>query len=103
MEWLDEEKATFTTLDAGEVFIGGRYHSLVPIAQEVLDGGFKHYYAVAVLKKILCPMLRLCMICEERKHVFQELKLSLDGYYQLIRYYITKFKSNLISLTLNFN
>lgn len=55
MEWLDEEKATFTTLDAGEVFIGGRYHSLVPIAQEVLDGGFKHYYAVAVLKKNSLP------------------------------------------------
>lgn len=38
MQLLDEEKATMTTLDAGEVFIGGRYHSLVPIAQEILEG-----------------------------------------------------------------
>ncbi|CAG9831580.1 unnamed protein product [Diabrotica balteata] len=50
MEWLDEEKATMTTLDAGAVFAGGRYHSLVPIAQEVLEGGFNYYYAVAVIK-----------------------------------------------------
>lgn len=68
MQLLDEEKATMTTLDAGEVFIGGRYHSLVPIAQEILEGnimieflkgitlmwifsaGFNNYYAVAVVK-----------------------------------------------------
>lgn len=40
-----------TSLDAGEVFIGGRYLSLVPISQEVLEGGFKFYYSVAVIKK----------------------------------------------------
>ncbi|XP_066246243.1 transferrin 2 [Euwallacea similis] len=50
MSLLDEEKATMTTLDAGQAFVGGRYHSLVPIAQEVLEGGFTHYYAVAVVK-----------------------------------------------------
>lgn len=50
MKLLDEEKATMTTLDAGSVFIGGRYHSLVPIAQEVYQGGFKYYYSVAVVK-----------------------------------------------------
>ena len=35
MSLLDQEQGDITTLDAGEVFIGGRYHSLVPILQEV--------------------------------------------------------------------
>lgn len=48
---LDEEKATLTSMDAGEVFIGGRFHSLVPIAQELNEGGFNHYFAVAVVKR----------------------------------------------------
>lgn len=47
---MDEEKVTLTSLDAGEVFIGGRYHSLVPIAQEVSEGGLNYHYAVAVVK-----------------------------------------------------
>ncbi|XP_044266677.1 melanotransferrin [Tribolium madens] len=51
MSLLDQEKATLTTLDAGEVFVGGRYNSLVPIGQEVLEGGLQHYYAVAAVKK----------------------------------------------------
>ncbi|KAJ8941076.1 hypothetical protein NQ318_003257 [Aromia moschata] len=51
MQLLDEGNVTMTTLDAGSVYVGGRYHSLVPIAQEVLQGGFKFYYGVAVIKK----------------------------------------------------
>lgn len=51
MTMLDEEKVHLTTLDAGDVFIGGRYHSLIPIMQEVYQGGFKHFYGVAVIKK----------------------------------------------------
>lgn len=35
MALLDQEQGDVTTLDSGEVFIGGRYHSLVPILQEV--------------------------------------------------------------------
>lgn len=50
MTLLDEEKVSLTSLDAGQVFVGGRYHSLVPIAQQVADGAMKHYYAVAVIK-----------------------------------------------------
>ncbi|CAG9772274.1 unnamed protein product [Ceutorhynchus assimilis] len=50
MIMLDEGTATMTTLDAGEMFVGGRYHSLVPIAQEVMEGGFNYYYSVAVVK-----------------------------------------------------
>lgn len=33
---VDQGEATLLALDAGEVYIAGRYHSLVPIAQEVL-------------------------------------------------------------------
>lgn len=36
MMLLDQDLADITSLDAGEVFVGGRYHSLVPIIQEVL-------------------------------------------------------------------
>ncbi|XP_050293429.1 melanotransferrin isoform X2 [Anthonomus grandis grandis] len=46
-----DEKATMTTLSAGQLYVGGRYHSLVPIAQEVMEGGFRYYYAVSVIKK----------------------------------------------------
>ncbi|XP_039300999.1 ovotransferrin-like [Nilaparvata lugens] len=51
MTMLDELKAHITNLDAGEVFIGGRYHSLIPIMQEVYPGNLLHYYSVAVVKK----------------------------------------------------
>lgn len=51
MTLLDEEKVHLTNLDPGQVFIAGRYHSLIPIAQEINEGGFKFYYAVAVIKK----------------------------------------------------
>ena len=39
------------TVDAGEVFVGGRYHSLVPIIKEIYENGRDFYHAVAVVKK----------------------------------------------------
>lgn len=42
MTYLDEEKAHVTSLDAGEVFVAGRYHSLIPIMHEVYSG--MYYY-----------------------------------------------------------
>ncbi|XP_072759417.1 transferrin 2 [Anoplolepis gracilipes] len=51
MTMLDQEKAQITTLDAGEVFIAGRYHSLVPIMQEIYESALNYQYAVAVIKK----------------------------------------------------
>lgn len=51
MAMLDREIAQITTLDAGEVFIAGRYHSLIPIMQEVYQSGVNYQYAVAVIKK----------------------------------------------------
>lgn len=70
MVLLDQENATMTTLDAGMIFNGGRYHSLVPIAQEVLDGGFKHYYAVAVVKKGSLPDVRTLFDLRYKKACF---------------------------------
>ncbi|XP_055603385.1 melanotransferrin [Uranotaenia lowii] len=51
MQLIDDGKAHAMTLDAGEVYTGGRHHSLVPIMQEGYDGGFTQYFAVAVVKK----------------------------------------------------
>lgn len=51
IQLLDTEKAHMMSLDAGNVFIAGRYHSLIPIMQESFDGGFVNYHAVAVIKK----------------------------------------------------
>ncbi|XP_031831922.2 transferrin 2 [Nomia melanderi] len=48
---LDQEKAHITTLDAGETFIAGRYHSLIPIMQEIYESNVNYQFAVAVVKK----------------------------------------------------
>lgn len=55
MSMLDHEQAQITTLDAGEVFIAGRYHSLIPIMQEIYESGVNYQYAVAVIKKGSLP------------------------------------------------
>ena len=55
MAMLDHEEAHMTSLDAGEVFVGGRYHSLVPIVQEIYSSGVNYQYAVAVVKKNSLP------------------------------------------------
>lgn len=55
IKMIDGEKAHIMSLDAGEVFIAGRYFSLLPIMQETLDGGLSNYYAVAVIKTDTIP------------------------------------------------
>ncbi|XP_014484986.1 PREDICTED: melanotransferrin isoform X1 [Dinoponera quadriceps] len=50
MTMLDHEVVQITTLDAGEVFTAGRYHSIIPIMQEMYQGGINYQYAVAVIK-----------------------------------------------------
>lgn len=50
IKMIDGEKAHIMSLDAGEVFIAGRYFSLIPVMQELLEGGLSNYYAVAVVK-----------------------------------------------------
>lgn len=54
MSLLDQEKADLTSLDAGEVFVGGRYHSLVPIMQEVYPG-------INSIKYIPLNLLNVCI------------------------------------------
>ncbi|CAG0881773.1 unnamed protein product [Darwinula stevensoni] len=51
MEYLDQGIADLVSLDPGEVFLGGRYMSLVPIMQELMQGDIDHFYAVAVVKR----------------------------------------------------
>lgn len=51
IKMIDHEKAHIMSLDAGEVFIAGRYFSLIPIMHETVEGGLSEYYAVAVIKK----------------------------------------------------
>lgn len=51
MKHLDNNEADITTLDPGNVFIGGRYHSLLPIMKEVLVNQQDFYYSVAVVKR----------------------------------------------------
>lgn len=55
IQMIDREKANVMSLDAGEVFVAGRYFSLVPIMQEQLESGLSNYYAVAVIKKDTLP------------------------------------------------
>lgn len=75
MNLLDLETADILSLDGGDVFIGGRYHSLLPILQELYPGNSSYlllpfvtgdfsfyfmdlfpgderfYYSVAVIKR----------------------------------------------------
>ncbi len=58
MKLIDEGSKTspnLMTVDAGEVFVGGRYHSLVPILREVYGGNNDFYHSVAVVKRDSLP------------------------------------------------
>ncbi|XP_050449734.1 melanotransferrin [Cataglyphis hispanica] len=70
MTMLDHEKAQITTLDAGEVFIAGRYHSLVPIMQEIYESGVNYQYAVAVIKKASLPDVQSLYDLRHKKACF---------------------------------
>lgn len=40
---LDQQQADLVDLDANEIFLGGRHHSLIPIMKEIYAGTFiKH-------------------------------------------------------------
>lgn len=60
------------SLDAGEVFIAGRYNSLIPIMQEAFDGGFTNYYAVAVVKQGTIPEVTSIRDLRGKKACFSE-------------------------------
>lgn len=69
---IDAEKAHMMSLDAGEVFVAGRYNSLVPIMQEAFDGGFTNYYAVAVVKTGSVPDVTSIRDLRGKKACFSE-------------------------------
>lgn len=52
MAMLNDELADITTLEAGEVFIGGRYYSLLPIMQETYEGVYQFTILSAKLLQI---------------------------------------------------
>ncbi|CAH0597731.1 unnamed protein product [Chrysodeixis includens] len=51
MTWVDRGEASLLGLDAGEVYVAGRYHSLVPILQELYGRGEPYQYSLAVVRK----------------------------------------------------
>ncbi|KAL0811384.1 hypothetical protein ABMA28_009793 [Loxostege sticticalis] len=51
MTWVDRGEASLIGLDAGEVYVAGRYHSLVPIMMELYGRSEPYQYAVAVVNK----------------------------------------------------
>lgn len=69
---IDAEKAHMMSLDAGQVFVAGRYHSLVPIMQEAFEGGFTNYYAVAVVKAGTLPDMTSLRDVRGKKACFSE-------------------------------
>lgn len=60
------------SLDAGEVFVAGRYNSLIPIMQEAFEGGFTNYYAVAVVKQGTIPEVTSIRELRGKKACFSE-------------------------------
>jgi len=55
MDLAKDEAPSVMVVDAGDVFVGGRYHSLVPILREVYENNRDYYHAVAVIKKGSLP------------------------------------------------
>uniref|UniRef100_A0A2P2I4V7 Melanotransferrin-like n=1 Tax=Hirondellea gigas TaxID=1518452 RepID=A0A2P2I4V7_9CRUS len=51
MVLLDLDEADIVSLDANEIFLAGRYHSLLPIMKNVYAGGDSEYYSVAVVQR----------------------------------------------------
>lgn len=48
---LDNNVADILSLDAGEVFVAGRYHSLIPLMQQVFEGNlFTSYCSVTAFE-----------------------------------------------------
>jgi len=70
MRMIESENAQMTTLDAGEVFVAGRYYSLVPIMQELDVNRMKYQYAIAVIKKGSLPDVQTLYDLKGKKACF---------------------------------
>lgn len=82
MKLIDEGSRTspnIMTVDAGEVFVGGRYHSLVPIIKEVYENNQDYYYSLAVVKKGTLPYLNTMQDLRGAKACFSRVG-SLAGW-----------------------
>ncbi|KAH9643184.1 hypothetical protein HF086_010636 [Spodoptera exigua] len=58
MSWVDRGEASLLGLDAGEVYVAGRYHSLVPILQELYGASKPYQYSIAVVRKGALPSIQ---------------------------------------------
>jgi len=59
MNWIENQLAHMVVLDPGEIFVAGRYHSLVPIMYERYNvQKEKGYYSVAVVKTQSASIIR---------------------------------------------
>lgn len=107
MTLLDQEVADVTSLDAGDVFLGGRYHSLLPILHEIYPGkrlewtsivheeyllifvSFQATINISILwrssRKTPYKMFTTCITCETKKLVFLALEVWQAGLFQLKR------------------
>lgn len=72
IQLIDSEKAHIMSLDAGQVFVAGRYNSLIPFMQESFEGGFTNYHAVAVVKKGSLPDVTSIRQLRGKKACFSE-------------------------------
>ena len=70
MQYLDKSEADVTMLDPGNVFVGGRYHSLLPIMQEVYTNNQAFYFSVAVVKKFTLPEVQTIAQLRGKKACF---------------------------------
>jgi len=70
MQNLDKSESDVTTLDPGNVFIGGRYHSLIPIMQEMYANNRMFHYSVAVVKRDTMPELTTLFGLKGKKACF---------------------------------
>ena len=82
MQYLDKSEADITTLDPGNVFVGGRYHSLLPIMQEVYTNNQAFYYSVAVVKRNSLPELQTIAQLRGKKACFPGVGIH-GGYIKL--------------------
>jgi len=57
-------------VDGGDMFVGGRYHSLVPILRESYENGRDYYHAVAVIKKGTMADVRTLQDLRSKKACF---------------------------------
>lgn len=63
MTMLDNNAADILSLDAGEVFVGGRYNSLIPLMQHLFEGNvfINIFLVMHLLQILLCTFIFKCL------------------------------------------